>query len=372
MKSTNAQTIIADIIKPAGITLNGHAPWDLQIHHKDFYTRVLKEGSLGLGESYMDKWWDCERLDLFFDKVLWANLYDKVTVPFSYKLKIALSQIFNYQTKTRAKEVAVKHYNLGNDLFNAMLDERMIYSCGYWKDAKTLDEAQVAKLDLICQKLQLSPGMHVLDIGCGWGGLARYAAEKYGVSVVGLTISKDQCDYAQQNCQGLPVEIQLKDYRDATGSYDRIVSVGMFEHVGNKNYLEYMQIAHRLLKEEGLFLLHTIGIDETALFVNEWTTKYIFPNGMLPSIAQVGKAAEKLFHMEDWQNFGTYYDKTLMAWHDNFVRHWGELQPTYGERFYRMWTYYLLSCAGSFRARNNQVWQIVFSKNRPGIYIGPR
>jgi cyclopropane-fatty-acyl-phospholipid synthase len=277
------------------------------------------------------------------------------------------------QSKSRAKQVAYKHYDLDNDLFRVMLDKRMIYSCGYWRNASTLEEAQVAKLDLICKKLQLKPGLRLLDIGCGWGGLAKFAAEKYGVSVLGITISQQQAAYAREYCAHLPIEIRLQDYRDMHGTFDRIVSVGMFEHVGHTNYKSFMDIAHRHLNNDGLFLLHTIGANEYYPISNEWTTKYIFPNGSLPTIAQIASVSEKLFVMEDWHNFGADYDNTLMAWHANFIRHWENLKKTYDERFFRMWNYYLLSCAGCFRARSLELWQIVFSKNGvPGGYVAPR
>jgi cyclopropane-fatty-acyl-phospholipid synthase len=232
-------------------------------------------------------------------------------------------------------------------------------------------------LELICQKLQLQPGLRLLDIGCGWGGLAKFAAERYNVEVVGVTISKQQYEYARNICQGLPIKIKLQDYRDINETFDRIVSVGMFEHVGYLNHGAFMQTAHRALQDDGLFLLHSIGANESSTLANEWLSKYIFPNGMIPSIAQIGKAAEKLFVMEDLHNFGAYYDQTLMAWHDNFIHHWQYLglkdNEKYDERFYRMWRFYLLSCAGGFRARTSQLWQIVFSKGRLGApYLAPR
>jgi cyclopropane-fatty-acyl-phospholipid synthase len=367
------KSIIQKLAQTAGVTLNGSNPWDIQIHNDHLYDRILRSGSLGLGEAYMDKWWDCERLDIFFDKILRVNTDAQLDIPLHFKIKQLLANIINFQTPSRAKIVAEKHYDLGNDLFTAMLDKRMIYSCGYWKEARTLEEAQTAKLELICQKLQLKPGLRLLDIGCGWGGLARYAAEQYGVHVVGVTISKQQVAYAKNYCKDLPIEIRLQDYRDIHDTFDRIVSVGMFEHVGHLNYKTFMEVAHRSLSDNGLFLLHTIGVNETSLFANEWITKYIFPNGMIPSIAQIGKASEKLFIMEDWHNFGAYYDNTLMAWHQHFNEHWHELKANYDERFYRMWTYYLLSCAGSFRSRSNQLWQIVFSKRGViGGYTAPR
>lgn len=373
VKRNTAKDIILNMIKPTGIVINGSKPWDIQVHHDGFYTRVLKEGALGLGESYMDKWWDCERVDILLDKILRAGLDTKVNIPLNFKIRLLLAKIINFQTKQRAKMVAQRHYDLGNDLFINMLDKRMIYSCGYFKNAPSLELAQAAKLELICQKLQLKPGLRMLDIGCGWGGLAKYAAENYGVEVVGITISKQQSEYAKTNCQGLPIEIRLQDYRDVNETFDRVVSVGMFEHVGHKNYLTFMQTVHRALTNEGLFLLHTIGINETISVANEWITKYIFPNGALPSIALIARSVEKLFTMEDWHNFSAYYDNTLMAWYENFSRNWNQLKTKYDERFYRMWRYYLLSCAGGFRARSIQLWQVVFSKQGVvGGYIAPR
>ncbi len=372
-KKVSSKALAQQLLQSAGITINGSEPWDIQVHRDDFYDRVFQEGSLGLGESYMEKWWDCERLDIFFEKILRAKLDSVAKIPFSFYMRQLLAKVINFQSKHRAKEVAYTHYDLGNSLFTVMLDKYMIYSCGYWKEARTLEEAQQAKLELICQKLQLKPGLRLLDIGCGWGGLAKYAAEKYGVTVVGVTISQQQYDYAKEFCKDLPVTIYLKDYRDVHEKFDRVVSVGMFEHVGHANYSTFMKIAHRALTDDGLFLLHTIGSNETSPMANEWILKYIFPNGMLPSIAQIAKTCEKLFVMEDWHNFGAYYDNTLMAWHENFAKQWDSLQTKYDERFYRMWTYYLLSCAGSFRARVNQLWQVVFSKaGVPGGYIAPR
>lgn len=238
----------------------------------------------------------------------------------------------------------------------------MVYTCGYWKNAKDLDEAQEAKLDLVCRKIGLASGQRVLDIGCGWGSFAKFAAENYGAQVVGITVSKEQVRLAQERCAGWPVEIRLQDYRAMRETFDRVISLGMFEHVGYKNYRTYFEVARRCLKEDGLFLLHTIGGNVSAKSTDPWIDKYIFPNSMIPSAAQIAKAAEGLFVMEDWHNFGADYDKTLLAWYQNVESHWLELSTRYDERFHRMWRYYLLSCAGSFRVRVNQLWQIVYSK----------
>src|SRR3990167_10341726 len=310
---------------------------------------------------------------MFFDRVLTAHLENKIKKNTRLLFKFLIFKLVNLQTKRRALDVGKKHYDIGNVLFEKMLDSRMNYTCGYWKNAQNLDEAQLAKLELTCQKLKLEPGMRLLDIGCGWGALAKYAATKYQVNVVGVTVSRNQLEYATQHCAGLPVEIRYQDYRDITGTFDRVVSLGMFEHVGHLNYRHYMQIVSKCLKDEGTFLLHTIGSNKTVFHTDEWITKYIFSTGMLPSIAQIGETSEDFFIMEDWQNFGIYYDNTLMALQQNFTLHWDTLKSRYDERFYRMWNYYLLSCAGSFRERAMQVWQIVFSKGEVnGAYQASR
>ena len=325
-----------------------------------------------MGETYMNKWWNCPQVDQFFTKALTSNLEQVVKRSPQVIANILLTKIFNLQ-KAAATFTNVRHYNIGNDLFERMLDKRMIYTCAYWKDATTLDDAQENKLDLVCKKLYLRPGMHVLDIGCGWGGFAKYAAEKYGVTVTGITVSEEQVRLARKTCAGLPIDIQLLDYRKLTGSYDRIVSLGMFEHVGCKNHRTYMQVVDRSLAAGGLFLLHTMGNTITRTYTEPWFNKYIFQNCTVPSITQIGQAVEGLFVLEDWHSFGTDYDKTLMTWHNNFVNSWDALKHRYDERFYRMWTYYLLFCAGTFRAKRNTLWQIVFSKkDRLQPYISAR
>ncbi|WP_368533478.1 cyclopropane fatty acyl phospholipid synthase [Enterobacter hormaechei] len=365
----NWSRIVSELLGRAGITINGSSPSDPQIKHPDFFKRVLQEGSLGLGESYMDGWWECERLDMFFSSVLRAGLEKQLPRHFKDTLRIASARLFNLQSKKRAWIVGKEHYDLGNDLFSRMLDPLMQYSCGYWKKATTLEEAQQDKLQLSCDKLQLQPGMRVLDIGCGWGGLAWFMAKNYGVSVVGVTISAEQQKMAQERCLGLDVDIRLQDYRDLNEQFDRIVSVGMFEHVGPKNYKTYFEVADRNLKPDGIFLLHTIGSKRTDNNVDPWINKYIFPNGCLPSVRQIANASEPHFIVEDWHNFGADYDTTLMAWHERFQAAWPEIADNYSERFKRMFSYYLNACAGAFRARDIQLWQVVFSR---GIEHGLR
>ncbi len=358
----NAKAVVQELLSTANITVNGQNSGDVKIHDERAYLRWLKEVELGLGESYMDGWWDVEKLDVFFDKILRANLDTKIKRNLKMLVYILSTKLINRQTKTKAKRVGREHYDLGNDLFGAMLDKRLCYSCGYWKNATTLDEAQEAKLNMICKKLELKPGMKVLDIGCGWGSFAKYAAEKYDVKVLGISISKNQVQLGKELCKGLPVEIRLQDYRDVSGTFDAIVSIGFFEHVGYKNYRTYFNVVNKCLTDNGISLVHTIGNNTSITWVNKWTDRYIFPNGMLPSIAQIAKAAEGLFVIEDIHGFGPDYDKTLLAWHERFEKAWPILKQHYDERFYRMWRYFLLSSAGGFRSRYNQLWQIVFTK----------
>jgi cyclopropane-fatty-acyl-phospholipid synthase len=348
------------VLRLADVEIGGDRSWDIHVDNDEFYHRVFADGSLGLGESYMDGWWDVERLDELVYRLVRARLHEKVS-----KLKLLLplvkATVLNLQNKSRAAQVAEVHYDLGNDFFKSMLDTRMVYTCGYWREAHNLDHAQEAKLDLVCRKIGLKAGMRVLDIGCGWGSFAKYAAEEYGAQVVGITISEPQVNYARELCTGLPVEIRLQDFREVNEPFDRVVSLGMFEHVGHKNHRCYMEVVRRCLKKDGLFLLQSIGDNETTVATDPWITKYIFPNGDLPSLAQIARAIEGLFIIEDLHNFGAYYDKTLMAWFANFDHAWPKFRARYGERFYRMWKFYLLSCAGCFRARHIQLWQIVFA-----------
>ncbi|MEC5341350.1 cyclopropane fatty acyl phospholipid synthase [Brenneria populi] len=355
--------IVREMLDTADIKINGSRPFDIKVKNPDFFKRVLREGSLGLGESYMDGWWECDRLDIFFHRILRAGLDKKVPHHLKDIVRVIAARAINLQSKRRAWIVGKEHYDLGNDLFTLMLDPYMQYSCGYWKQAATLEQAQEDKLQMICEKLQLKPGMKLLDIGCGWGGLSEFAARRYGVSVVGVTISKEQQKLAQQRCRDLDVTILLQDYRDLDLQFDRVVSVGMFEHVGPKNYDTYFRIVNKNLKPDGLFLLHTIGAQKTDSEVDPWINKYIFPNGCIPSVQHVARASEPYMVMEDWHNFGADYDRTLMAWFERFQQHWPELSERYSARFRRMFSYYLNACAGAFRARNIQLWQVLFSKD---------
>ncbi len=359
---SKSETTIRELLDLADIKINGSRPWDFQVRDDRVYERILRDSSLGLGEAYMDGWWECESLDEFINRVLKARLDEKVANNLRLVFQVLRARLFNRQSSAKAFEVGEKHYDLGNDLYLAMLDKRLNYTCAYWKDARNLDEAQEAKLELVCRKIGIQPGMRILELGCGWGSFAKYAAEKYNASILGVTVSKEQVALGMELCKGLPVELRLQDYREVTGTYDAVISIGVMEHVGQKNYADYMQVVNRCLKKDGIAFVHTIGSNISLTTGEPWSDKYIFPNGVLPSIAQLGKALEGRFVMEDWHNIGPDYDQTLMAWHANFEKAWPELKNKYDQRFYRMWRYYLLSSAGAFRARTNQLWQIVFTR----------
>lgn len=364
---------VRDILNAADIELNGNRPWDICVHSDAFYPRVITRGSLGLGETFMDGVWDAASLDGLIGRLLHAHVDRHVRT--MVDVAVALwARASNLQQPRRAFEVGRRHYDLGNDLYRAMLGRHMVYSCGYWRDASTLDAAQEAKLDLVCRKLQLQPGMKVLDIGCGWGEALRFAAERYGVSGVGITISREQADFARDLCRGLTVDIRLQDYRELEEPFDRVFSIGMFEHVGVKNYRTYFEVVRKCLPRDGLFLLHTIGSNTSMTHTDPWIAKYIFPNSMLPSAAQIATASENLFVIEDWHNFGTDYVNTLTAWRDNLERAWSQLPAErYDERFRRMWRYYLAASIALFRERQGQLWQIALSpEGRAGGYMAPR
>ena len=358
---SSAKEKITQLFAYADVKINGSRPWDIKVNDDRFYRRMLADAEMAFGETYMDGGWDCDKLDECSFKIHRANLRSKVQKNWKLIASIAIAKFFNLQSKVKAKKDVGSHYNIGNDLYKAMLDKRMVYTCGYWKNAKTLDEAQENKLDLVCKKIGLKAGQKILDIGCGWGSFAKFAAEKYKAKVVGITIAKEQVELAKENCKGLPVEIRLQDYRDVNEKFDHIVSLGMFEHVGPKNYRKYMTVAARCLNDGGLFLLHTIGQNISNMHSGPWYDKYIFPGAVTPSIKQLANSMEGLFVMEDWHNFGPDYDPTLLAWWNNFDKNYDKLKSKYDNRFYRMWKFYLLVGAGIVRAREAQLWQIVLS-----------
>src|SRR5439155_1103728 len=272
---SNAQDVLTNLLPLADISINGDRPWDIQVHDRRFFSRVLASGTLGFGESYMDGWWDCDALDEMCCRAIRGGLEKRFAFRLPNVWAVLTALLENQQTLRRSRKVGRVHYDLSNDFFEAMLDPNMQYSCALFAEGDDLGSAQLRKLEWICERLRLRPGLRLLDIGCGWGGLARYAARHYGCKVVAITISRAQFRYAQRSCRALGVALQLRDYREATG-----------------------------------------------------------PN----------------------------YNPTLLAWEENFRRTWPRFADRYGERFQRMWRFYLLSCAGAFRARSLQVFSILFSK----------
>ncbi len=358
-----AKSLLERRLAAAGVRLDGGRPWDIQTHRPRFVRRVLWGGSLAFGESYMAGDWEAADLEELFFRLLRAGLERRPAFSPGALWRGLRASLFNAQTPRRAGHVGRRHYDLGNELFAAMLDRRRVYSCGYWRDADDLEAAQEAKLDLICRKLGLQPGMRLLDIGCGFGSLLFYAAERYGVIGHGITVSRRQAEWAREHNSGLPVTIEIRDYRSLpAASYDRVVSVGMVEHVGWRNYRAFMNTAAERLAAGGLFLLHTIGSNTSVRQTDPWIAKYIFPNSNLPSLAQLARAAENLLLLDDLHSFGPDYTLTLRAWYRRFTAAWPKLSAIYDETFRRMWSYYLQISAAAFRAGHIQLWQLLFSK----------
>ena len=361
-----------ELLALANVRENGWGDSDLIVHNERVFARVFAHGSMGFGESYMDGDWDARDLPGLMAKLLGAHLDERLH-NFGSLLLWAQARFLNMQRGRRAYVVGQRHYDLGNDLFAAMLGERLVYSCGYWAKAVDLDSAQEAKLDLICRKLQLRRGMRVLDIGCGWGEALKFAAERYGVSGVGITISSAQAHYARKLCAGLPIEIRMQDYRSLHEQFDAVFSIGMFEHVGARNYQRYFDVVQRCLAPDGLSLLHCIGTNQAPNRPDPWIERYIFPNSQVPAMSQVAAALETQFVVEDWHNFGADYERTLLAWLANFDAAWPSLAARYDERFRRMWRFYLAASAASFHTRRDQLWQIVLSaQGIAGGYRAPR
>lgn len=357
---------VEQLFRVADIQIDGTRPWDIHVHDERFFARVLASGTLGFGEAYMDGWWDCGALDEMCCRAIRARLEERFAFGLRNLFAFAISLLSNRQSRRRARRVGETHYDLGNDFFQAMLDPWMQYSCAIFAEGDDLAAAQGRKLEMICRRLQLQPGLRLLDIGCGWGGLAKYAAENYGCSVIGLTISAEQQRFAQRWCRDLDVQILLRDYREIKGTFDRAVSVGMVEHVGSRNYRTYLRAIANSLGNEGRFLCQGICNPISGWQLDPWMRRYIFPNSILPSLARLTKAAEGLFLIEDVRNIGPHYDSTLIAWENNFRQAWPRFAERYDERFRRMWRFYLLSCAGAFRARGLQVYSILFTTGGSG------
>ena len=354
----------------ADIKINGNRDWDIQVHDERFYSRLLFHGSIALGEAYVDGWWDCKDVEQFIYRVLHYRLVNSKTyelqhfgASFLKNTRFIWKKLINPQSIRRAAKDVRYHYNLGNDLFAATLDETMTYTCGYFKDTNDLKQAQIDKMKLVCQKLNLQKGMRVLDIGCGWGSLAKYMADNYEVTVVGLTLSEEQKTFADNQCTNSDVTIELCDYRNHNGKYDRIVSIEMIEHVGAKNLKSFMQKADKNLNEDGLMLLQFDGKSESINWNYSWIEKYVFPGTVTPSMQQIAKSSENLFFLVDWHDFTKDYHLTMNCWHENFLKNWDNIKDNYDERFFRLWKFYLTCAPATALVNTQHLWQIVLQKN---------
>ncbi len=362
--------IVTNTLARAGVAINGDRPWDIQVLQNRFFRRAAR-GPLGLGESYMDRDWDVLSLDELFRHVISAGLDHGYLAQFNRLWLDLQARISNLQSRRRARAVAEEHYDLDYRMYENFLGPYNQYTCCFFDGTDDLAKAEIRKLEIICDKLDVKSSDTVLDIGCGWGGFAKYAASTRGCQVTGVSLSREQVEYARKYTEGLPVKIVHSDYRDLPDKldtrFDKILICGMIEHVGYKNYANLMTVVHHLLKDHGLFLLHTIGNSEDTAIVNPWIEKYIFRNSMAPSMLQLAASIRGLFTVHDWQNYGHYYSSTLSAWQENFERNWETIKSLktarpFDEKFRRMWNYYLLSCKAAFDVEDLQLWQIVMSK----------
>jgi cyclopropane-fatty-acyl-phospholipid synthase len=366
--------LFESLLSGSGVRVGGDRPWDIRVNRDRLYRRALR-GSLGVGESYIDGDWDCEALDELFRRVLSSDARRYPLVRAAEGLKALQARFTNLQTKRRSRAVAEEHYDLDHRMYALFLGPWNQYTCCFFDGTDDLERAEVRKLELICDKLELRPGDRLLDIGCGWGGLAKYAAQVRGCEVTGISLSDQQIRYAVEYTKGLPVTIRKLDYRDLPASglapFDKISIVGMIEHVGYKNYATLMGVVHQMLKPDGLFLLHTIGNCERTQVVDPWIEKYIFRNSMAPAMSQLADAAEGRFVIEAWENYGQHYVPTLQAWYDRFNANWDRIRALatakpFDERFRRMWNYYLMSCKAAFEVEQLHLWQLVMTRRGSG------
>ncbi|MCY3880195.1 MAG: cyclopropane fatty acyl phospholipid synthase [Rhodobacteraceae bacterium] len=351
-----------ELLEYADVRIDGDRPWDLQVNREEVFARMFASGSLGLGESYVDGWWDCDRLDELMCRLSGAELKSRFRAGDIIHVLHSLLVTIPYRRSDPDAEGKV-HYEQKRELYRCMLDKRMIYSCAFWENAKSLDEAQEHKLDLIARKLRLKPGMKILDIGCGWGGALHYLAEKYGVSGVAVTISPDQFAAASELYAGLPLEVRLQDYRAVSEQFDHSFSIDMLGHVGRRNYRKYLRTVRRQLHPGGLHLVQTAGSANRSVKADPWVNRYIFPGSHIPSPKQIAEASEGVLVLQDWHNFTQDYDRTFMCWYENLSAAWEALGYDNDDRLFRMWRYYLLSFAGVFRSGVSQLWQITFSRD---------
>lgn len=327
---------------------------------------VLRNGELGFAEAYM-----AGNIDVAgdFSQLLRLGVQAENRVK-QLSLRSKMEFLFRYARNLNFPGQAHRnisyHYDLGNDFYRLWLDDSMTYSCAYFQhQGDSLEKAQRQKYDYICRKLQLAPGETLVDIGCGWGGMLLHAAKHYGVKGVGCTLSKPQVELAQQRVKeaGLQnqVAIHHMDYRSLSGRFDKLVSIGMFEHVGRKFIPVFMRKVQSLLKPGGIGLLHTIGREKQS-YVNLWTTKYIFPGGYLPSLDEIVRAMGKFDLVpNDVENLRLHYAMTLDKWCERFEAHCDAVRRMFDERFVRMWRLFLYGSAANFRYGKIRLYHVTFT-----------
>lgn len=353
----------------AGITIGGHAAHDLRVLDPSFFRRIAMNPAYELGQTYVDGLWECDAIDRMMTKLLAAGVGQSFEHGRQFFVRSLVAKAHNLQSRLRAKIVIDRHYDLGDELFAAMLDESMAYTCAIFETPETsLADAQQAKMRVLCNKLELASGETFLDIGCGWGGLLDHAARVNGARVTGITISKNQHATATERVRHHPgASVRLMDYRDLPKQgerYAKVAAVEMIEAVGPKNYETFFRSVHDVMEPGGRFVLQCFISHRSVYVCNEWFDRHIFPNGVSPSLAFLSRASESTFGAPSViEDIGLHYDPTLMAWNDNFEAAYPSLvRYGYDERFRRMWRFYLTSLAGVFRAKHLRCYQIVYEK----------
>ncbi len=344
----------------------------IRLHSRKVARKIAIYPKLFLGEAYMegdltlDEGDIYDLLDLFTINLGWGSRHPLVNIgDFAYRFYWFFNQ---FNPKSRSLKNVAHHYDLSDDFYELFLDENRQYSCAYFKAPEdSLELAQLQKMAHIAAKLALKPGQKVLDIGCGWGGMARFLAENANVNVTGITLSKNQLAYAQEKAKqtGLSTKVnyRLTDYRDVKEKFDRIVSVGMFEHVGVPHYAEYFRKVKSILTDDGVALIHTIGTADRPSPTNAWVQKYIFPGGYIPPLSQVMPSIEKAgLYVTDVEVLRLHYAKTLRAWRERFHEKIDTVREIYDDRFCRMWDFYLSASEVSFRNSGLVVFQIQLAK----------
>ena len=338
----------------------------LRLKDEECVKKIISSGYLGFAESYMDK-----ALEIVGDvqklfRMGFSINFDECGLSLIEKLRFFIISLLNRDTLRRVPKNISHHYDLGNEFYTLFLDKTMTYSCAYFnQENDSLKQAQLNKYEHISRKLMLTPGESLLDIGCGWGGMLIYAAQNCGINGVGITLSKKQHEYANQKIEELGLEDQIKfiykDYRQLNGKFDKVISIGMFEHVGKKFIPIFIKKVSDLLKSKGLGLLHTIGKD-TPSPGDPWTLKYIFPGGYIPCLSEiVHEMGKNGFSILDVENLRQHYAKTLERWAENYEQNIEKVQAMFDEAFVRRWRLFLNGSIAGFRYGNTRLFQVLFS-----------